>query len=162
MSGIDLQKEMEKRVGALTPRELEVMKRAIKGMLNKQIPFELGTAIKTIKVHRSRVMQKMEAESVADLVRLAEKAGIVVSERASTLKSLQVAAAAALDFLSTVVYTEAPILHPGLRTDRLPVISMRIDPCRTRRRGLFKCDNDAPPDAARTRRTTEDTWVTHR
>jgi FixJ family two-component response regulator len=63
----------------LTPREMEVMKCVIKGMLNKQIASELGTSIKTIKVHRSRVMRKMEAESVADLVRLAEKAGIIVS-----------------------------------------------------------------------------------
>jgi FixJ family two-component response regulator len=69
---------VEKRIGALTPRELEVMRLVIKGMLNKQIASQLGTSIKTIKVHRSRVMQKMEAESVADLVRLAAKAGIVV------------------------------------------------------------------------------------
>lgn len=71
--------EVERRVGTLTPREMEVMKLVIKGMLNKQIASELGTSVKTIKVHRSRVMQKMEAESVAELVRLAEKAGIVVS-----------------------------------------------------------------------------------
>jgi len=71
--------KVDKRVGNLTPRELEVMKLVIKGMLNKQIASELGTSIKTIKVHRSRVMRKMEAESVADLVRLAEKAGIIVS-----------------------------------------------------------------------------------
>jgi FixJ family two-component response regulator len=71
--------KVDKRVGTLTPRELEVMKLVITGMLNKQIASELGTSVKTIKVHRSRVMQKMEAESVADLVRLAEKAGIVVS-----------------------------------------------------------------------------------
>ena len=62
----------------MTPRELAVMKLVITGMLNKQIASELGTSVKTIKVHRSRVMRKMEAESVADLVRLAEKAGIVV------------------------------------------------------------------------------------
>ena len=43
-------------------------------MLNKQIAFELGTGEKTIKVHRARVMQKMQADSLADLVRLAEKA----------------------------------------------------------------------------------------
>ncbi len=71
--------DAERRVAILTPRELEVMRLVIKGMLNKQIASQLGTSIKTIKVHRSRVMQKMEAESVADLVRLAEKAGIVVS-----------------------------------------------------------------------------------
>jgi FixJ family two-component response regulator len=44
--------------------------------LNKQIAFDLGTSEKTIKVHRARVMQKMQAESLADLVRMAEKAGI--------------------------------------------------------------------------------------
>jgi len=71
--------EVEKRVRTLTPRELEVMKLVIKGMLNKQIASELGTSIKTIKVHRGRVMQKMQVESVADLVRLAQKAGIVAS-----------------------------------------------------------------------------------
>lgn len=70
--------EIDRRVSALTPRELAVMKLVITGMLNKQIASELGTSVKTIKVHRSRVMRKMEAESVADLVRLAEKAGIVV------------------------------------------------------------------------------------
>jgi FixJ family two-component response regulator len=71
--------EVEKRVRTLTPRELEVMKLVIKGMLNKQIASKLGTSIKTIKVHRGRVMQKMQVESVADLVRLAQKAGIVAS-----------------------------------------------------------------------------------
>jgi len=44
--------------------------------LNKQIAFEMGISEKTIKVHRARVMQKMQAESLADLVRLAEKVGI--------------------------------------------------------------------------------------
>jgi FixJ family two-component response regulator len=71
--------DVDRRVSALTPRELEVMKLVVTGMMNKQIASELGTSIKTIKVHRSRVMQKMGAESVADLVRLAEKAGIGVS-----------------------------------------------------------------------------------
>ncbi len=70
--------EIDRRIETLTPRELEVMKLVVRGMLNKQIASELGTSIKTIKVHRSRVMHKMETESVADLVRLAEKAGIVV------------------------------------------------------------------------------------
>lgn len=45
-------------------------------MFNKQIAFELGTSEKTIKVHRARIMQKMQAKSLADLVRLAEKAGV--------------------------------------------------------------------------------------
>ena len=60
----------------LTARECEVMRWIITGMMNKQIAHELGTAEKTVKVHRSRVMEKMQADSVAQLVRMAEKAGI--------------------------------------------------------------------------------------
>jgi FixJ family two-component response regulator len=62
----------------LTPREREVFALVVTGMLNKQIAFEMGISEKTIKVHRARVMQKMQAESLAfaDLVRLAEKLGI--------------------------------------------------------------------------------------
>jgi FixJ family two-component response regulator len=60
----------------LTPREREVFALVVTGMLNKQIAFEMGISEKTIKVHRARVMQKMQAESLADLVRLAEKVGI--------------------------------------------------------------------------------------
>jgi RNA polymerase sigma factor (sigma-70 family) len=57
----------------LTPREREVMALVITGKLNKQIAFELGTVEKTVKVHRARVMDKMGASSVAELVRIAEK-----------------------------------------------------------------------------------------
>jgi FixJ family two-component response regulator len=64
------------RVERLTPREREVMVLVVRGLLNKQIAFELGTVEKTIKVHRARVMQKMQVDSLADLVRLAEKVGI--------------------------------------------------------------------------------------
>ena len=60
----------------LTPREFEVMQLVAKGMLNKQIASELGTAEKTIKVHRGRVMKKLGIVSVADLVRLVETAQI--------------------------------------------------------------------------------------
>jgi FixJ family two-component response regulator len=60
----------------LTPREFEVMELVITGMLNKQIASELGTAEKTIKVHRGRVMKKLGIVSVADLVRLVETAQI--------------------------------------------------------------------------------------
>jgi len=60
----------------LTPREFEVMQLVITGMLNKQIASELGTAEKTIKVHRGRVMKKLGIISVADLVRLVETAQI--------------------------------------------------------------------------------------
>ena len=60
----------------LTPREFEVMQLVITGMLNKQIASELGTAEKTIKVHRGRVMKKLGIVSVVDLVRLVETAQI--------------------------------------------------------------------------------------
>jgi FixJ family two-component response regulator len=60
----------------LTPREFEVMQLVIRGMLNKQIAGELGRAEKTIKVHRGRLMQKLGVTSVADLVRLSERAGV--------------------------------------------------------------------------------------
>ncbi len=68
--------KIQQRAAALTPREHEVFALVVTGMLNKQIALELGTGEKTIKVHRARVMQKMSAESFADLVRLAEKAGV--------------------------------------------------------------------------------------
>lgn len=60
----------------LTPREFEVMQLVVTGMLNKQIGGELGMAEKTVKVHRGRVMQKLGVTSVADLVRLVQKAGL--------------------------------------------------------------------------------------
>ncbi|MDH3838134.1 MAG: response regulator transcription factor [Desulfobacterales bacterium] len=69
-------REIQERVESLTPREREVFALVVTGMLNKQIAFEMGIGEKTIKVHRARVMQKMQAESFADLVRLAEKLGI--------------------------------------------------------------------------------------
>ena len=61
------------RYDLLTPREKEVMALVVAGLLNKQIGGELGASELTIKTHRGRVMQKMEAESVADLVRMSEK-----------------------------------------------------------------------------------------
>jgi FixJ family two-component response regulator len=64
------------RLDALTPREFEVMQRVIGGLLNKQIADDLGAAEKTIKIHRGRVMEKMGVASVADLVRLAQAAGV--------------------------------------------------------------------------------------
>jgi two-component system, LuxR family, response regulator FixJ len=64
----------------LTPREKEVLRWVITGSLNKQIAYALGTTEKTIKVHRSRVMQKTGVTSVAELVRLAEKADISPAE----------------------------------------------------------------------------------
>ena len=64
------------RLRGLTPREREVLALVVMGRLNKQIAAELGTVEKTVKVHRARVMEKMQAGTLADLVRLAGKAGI--------------------------------------------------------------------------------------
>jgi FixJ family two-component response regulator len=67
---------LQSRYGLLTRREREVMERVVAGLLNKQIAAELGTSEITIKVHRGQVMRKMLADSLADLVRQAEKLGI--------------------------------------------------------------------------------------
>ena len=65
--------EIQKRVDSLTKREKEVFALVVRGLLNRKIAFELGTSEKTVKVHRGRVMEKMQAESLADLVRMAER-----------------------------------------------------------------------------------------
>src|SRR5438034_6788002 len=66
--------EARQLLDLLTPREFEVMQLVITGMLNKQIAAELGTAEKTVKVHRGRVMEKLGVSSVAELVRLVQRA----------------------------------------------------------------------------------------
>jgi len=58
---------------SLTPREREVMAFLVKGLLNKQVSAELGMTLPTVKFHRAHVMQKMKADSIADLVRIAER-----------------------------------------------------------------------------------------
>jgi FixJ family two-component response regulator len=70
---------LQKRLSTLTPREREVLAHVVAGQLNKQIAADLGTAEKTVKVHRSRVMRKMGARSVAELVQLANRVGIAVT-----------------------------------------------------------------------------------
>jgi len=67
---------LRKRLESLTPREREVLPLVVSGLLNKQIAGEIGTSENTVKVHRSQLMRKMGADSLADLVRLAEKIGI--------------------------------------------------------------------------------------
>jgi len=71
---------LRSRVDKLTPRQFEVLQFVIAGMLNKQIGAELGVAEKTIKVHRGHMMEKLGVKSVAELVRLAQKAGVTFSQ----------------------------------------------------------------------------------
>ncbi|WP_258193171.1 response regulator [Paraburkholderia sp. BL25I1N1] len=68
--------ELQERLDCLTHREREVMALLLTGRLNKQVASDLGAAEKTIKIHRARVMKKMKARSIAQLVRLAEKVGM--------------------------------------------------------------------------------------
>jgi FixJ family two-component response regulator len=72
--------EIRRRIELLTPRENEILRYVITGLLNKQIAATLGIAEPTVKIHRGRIMEKLRAESVADLVRMAGKAGIEPSE----------------------------------------------------------------------------------
>ncbi|CAD6525716.1 response regulator transcription factor [Paraburkholderia kirstenboschensis] len=65
--------EIEERVGHLTRREREVMALVLTGRLNKQVASDLGAAEKTIKIHRARVMEKMKARSIVELLRLSDK-----------------------------------------------------------------------------------------
>jgi FixJ family two-component response regulator len=66
---------IRQRSQALSPREREVMDLVVTGMLNKQVGNQLGVTEKTIKVHRARVMRKMRADSLAELVRMAQRIG---------------------------------------------------------------------------------------
>ena len=71
---------IQRRFDTLTRREREVLGLVVAGLLNKQIAFTLGAAEKTVKIHRGRVMHKMQVESVADLVRITQRIGIEPSK----------------------------------------------------------------------------------
>jgi FixJ family two-component response regulator len=68
---------MRDRIASLTPREREVFELVVRGKINKQIAFELGTTERTIKAHRHSVMEKMQVRSLAELVSIAERVGIL-------------------------------------------------------------------------------------
>jgi len=78
---VSLEEEgIRKSLGTLTPREYEILKHVIAGLLNKQTAYVLKISEKTVKVHRARIMEKMGVDSVAQLVRLAEKVGVQPAE----------------------------------------------------------------------------------
>jgi FixJ family two-component response regulator len=72
-------KALQRRYGNLTPREREVLPLVVSGLLNKQAAAELGISEVTLQIHRRNVMQKMEAASLADLVRIAERLAIPIT-----------------------------------------------------------------------------------
>ncbi len=69
---------VQERIATLTPREREVLAHVVEGRMNKQIAGDLGTVLKTIKVHRARVMHKMRVRSLAQLVKLIAASGVVL------------------------------------------------------------------------------------
>jgi len=72
---------LRERFESLTPREREVLPLVVSGLLNKQIAAEIGTSETTVKVHRGQLMRKMGADSLADLVRMAERMGIPITKQ---------------------------------------------------------------------------------
>ena len=80
-------REARERIDKLTPREFEVLRFVIMGLLNKQIAAEMDTAEKTIKVHRGRVLQKLGVTSVPDLVRISQHAGVAPAQSRIRLRS---------------------------------------------------------------------------
>jgi len=69
-------RQLKSLLSHVTPRELEILQHVVRGRLNKQIAFDLGIVEKTVKVHRARVMEKLNVRSVAELVRVAKRLGI--------------------------------------------------------------------------------------
>jgi FixJ family two-component response regulator len=74
---------LQRRYELLTPRERQVFQLVTSGLLNKQASFELGTTEQTVKVHRARVMSKMEAQSLAELVRMADQLHVLPANKAN-------------------------------------------------------------------------------
>jgi FixJ family two-component response regulator len=103
-----LQRDIVKRIESLTPRERQVFSHVVAGRLNKQIAADLGTVVKTIKVHRARVMHKMGVRSVAQLTRLAASVGIELPLR---------------EFTNNRRSSDAPDEICVLRTDRIPQLA---------------------------------------
>jgi len=71
--------KIKRRIKTLSARELEVFQLVAKGMMSKNIAYKRGTSLQTIKVHRGRVMRKMQAKTVTELIHFAQKAGIISS-----------------------------------------------------------------------------------
>ena len=78
---------LRERFESLTPREREILPLVVSGWLNKQIAADLGTSEITIKVHRGSIMRKMQAESLADLVRMAGRLGLPAVQPSSSRTS---------------------------------------------------------------------------
>ena len=78
---LDLRDELRALVASLTPREHQVFMRFVRGKLNKQIAFELGASVRTIKAHRHAVMEKLRVKSIAEAVSVAERIGILADEK---------------------------------------------------------------------------------
>jgi FixJ family two-component response regulator len=77
-----IQRQLKERFGLLSKREREVMNFVVKGLMNKQVGFELGISEITVKAHRGRVMEKMRATTFVDLVNMAGRLGISTAREA--------------------------------------------------------------------------------
>ena len=84
---------LQAHFGSLSPRERDVLIWVVSGLLNKQVAAEIGTTEATVKFHRGQLMRKMGADSLADLVRMADKLGISVAPRCTGLASREVRSA---------------------------------------------------------------------
>ncbi|GAC1040552.1 response regulator transcription factor [Rhizobium sp. No.120] len=81
--------DLQERFSTLTPREREVMALVARGLLNKQIAAEIGLSEITVKVHRGQAMRKMRADSVADLIRMADNLGLTDGKASDTAHGLR-------------------------------------------------------------------------